>query len=548
MINLEKKQAIMLWGLISAATLLLIFIYIQFLWSPLFFDDQYLFLQIDEKGTQVIDSQSWSWLGVRSHPYASFAWTKLAFGTDLIYFRLGNLALHVATSIALFGLLRSLFSRLYQPQSSLYMTATQAAALGAVLFSLHPLATYAVGYLVQRTIVMATLFSLLAMWVYIKGSIQNNFFWMWCCVPLYYLAVFSKEHAIMLPAALLALTILLHPDWLTRLRQRWTMGMALGLIGLQVVLIKMSYIGTAYELEAPAMLGVDLGPLAYPLSVITQCTLFFKYVFLWLLPQTAWTSIDMREPFARSLASWQLLGVAAYIAWGIASIVMLFKRGRLGLAGFAMFFPWVMFFSELATVRIQEPFVLYRSYLWFGMGVVALPMAFAVVHKKWVLTIAFFVCILFSVFTLERLATFSHPFLVWEDAKKLLANKSDLRGQERIYYNLAREQYMNDFLEPAQHNIKIALSINPKSEDAHSVLGAIYLKSSMWHHAVDEYTLARDINIKSGKSLNARYLMGRAKAYEGAGELKKAADDYLEACRINFNICEMLRKEATVLP
>ena len=70
-----------------------------------------------------------------------------------------------------------------------------ALVIGGLLFAVHPVATYATGYLVQRTILFATLFCLLAMLVWIKANKSKNGNLIWLSVPLYYFAVFSKENS-----------------------------------------------------------------------------------------------------------------------------------------------------------------------------------------------------------------------------------------------------------------------------------------------------------------------------------------------------------------
>ena len=127
-------------------------------------------------------------------------------------------------------------------------------------------------------------------------------------------------------------------------------------------------------------------------------------------------------------------------------------------------------------------------------------------------------------------------------------DKKNIQGQERIYYNLARHQFLNDLLEPAEVNINIALSIDPDFAQAHAIYGAILIKKNQWADAIAEYTISRDLNARRGEPPDSTYLLGRARAYEASGALQKAADDYLEACRINFKVCEFLRKSATVIP
>ena len=57
-------------------------------------------------------------------------------------------------------------------------------------------------------------------------------------------------------------------------------------------------------------------------------------------------------------------------------VTLIWRGGRLGLLGFALLAPWLLFATELSAVRIQEQFVLYRSYLWMapafaGLGVLS---------------------------------------------------------------------------------------------------------------------------------------------------------------------------------
>ena len=530
-----------------AVTLLLLCVaglYGQFLWNPIIFDDLYFFM-VDAQGAQPVDRYVFSPLELRSLPYATLAWTKALFGSDLVYFRVGNLLLHATTVLTLYAFLRYLLNVAYTGKSSDAMSANQAAFLVALLFALHPMATYTVGYLVQRTIIMATLFSLLAMLAYAKGSVEKRPLWLWYSVPLYYLAVYSKEHAIMMVAVLAALTILLHSDWLAKLKARWLMFAVMGFIAVLVVWSRKDMAGAAYEPDAVGMLGKELGILAYPLSVITQCGLFFKYLLLWILPNSAWTSIDMRETFVRSLLSLHTLAILAYLAWGAIAFWLLVKRGNKGLAGFAMLFPWVLFFTELYAVRVQEPFVLYRSYLWASTGFAFLPVILAGVNRRLLLLIFAAVAFTFLMLSMERLATFSNPILVWEDAKKLVEGKPRALGAERIYYNLGRNQLLSDMLISSEQNLMKALSIDPDFSQAHGALGAVYVKQGRWEKAIVEYTTARAINQKRGEVSSSVYLVGRARAYEGAGEVQKAIADYLEACRIDVRICEILRKSAT---
>lgn len=493
---------------------------------------------LDATGNMPASLFHFSLFELRSLPYATLAWTKAIFGLDLIYFRLGNLLLHAAVVIALFFFLARLFETVIVEPSLKGLSSQQAAFFAALLFALHPIATYAAGYLVQRSVVMATLFALLTMLVYLHGDTQKK--WLWMCIPFYYLSVISKEHAIMLPFVLLALTILMHQDWREKLKQRWAVFGVLALIALFVLLARKGILGSMYEPNATDMLQRFDLELAYPLSVITQTWLFFKYFGLWLFPNPAWMSVDMREPFAQSFSSVYLLATGCFVVWGAVATWLLVKRGKSGMVGFALIFPWLMFMTELASVRIQEPFVLYRSYLWSVGAFCLLPAVFCSFNARISSLILSAIAIAMLPISMERLMTFSNPILLWEDAEKLVKGREDLSGAHRIYYNLGTEWLKIDFADQATAYLKQAIILRPDFGEAYANLGHAYSKKGEWANSVLAYNKATELFQKKGLPPQWKYFYGRAIAFEKMGDIAKAKADYRVTCLLAKKGCEKL--------
>ena len=101
--------------------------------------------------------------------YGSFIWVDLLAGPGWWKQRLVNVGLHLATVAALYALVRELLERTrfpeeFESQPHFGMSRQAAVQVGVALFAVNPMAVYAVAYLVQRSIVMATLFSVLACW------------------------------------------------------------------------------------------------------------------------------------------------------------------------------------------------------------------------------------------------------------------------------------------------------------------------------------------------------------------------------------------------
>ncbi len=527
-------------------------LYGQFLLNPIVFDDLPFFMT-DHDGRQPVDGYRYSPFELRSLPYASLAWGKALFGLEMMHFRIENMLLHAAVVVALFFFLTRLFTLLGadSTEPSLVDKASTNskfspevwAFCAALLFALHPVAVYAAGYLVQRTMLMATLFSLLAVIAWMRGGESGSRVWLWISVLCYYLAVFSKEHAIMLPAILLALTALQHENWLTKFKQRWMPITGLVLVALFVVAAKRGVLGTAYEIDAPEML-IDVGSteLSYPLSVITQGWMFFKYLGLWLFPNPDWMSVDMRESFATSLWSGYLAAFIAFLALGGGAVWLLFKRGRLGLLGFALLFPWLMFIPEFSTIRIQESFVLYRSYLWAVGACALLPLLLDRLDKRIAGIIVGTAVLAMLPVSMDRLASFSHPLLLWSDAEKLVKDKQDLPGVYRIYYNLSGAHIGMDNSAAAEKDLKITIQLNPDWPFGHNNLGAVLLKQGKWAEAIKEFDLAIEIAARKNMGFNPKPYFGRAMAYENLGMTELAQQDYEVSCKFGKRGCDKLAK------
>lgn len=518
---------------------LVVALYGQFLWNPIAFDDLHFFV-LDASGNQVIGNYRYSPFELRSLPYATLAWSTAAFGQDMYHFRVENLLLHAAVVLALFFFLKMLFEAVFAADSP-GLSPRVAAFAAALLFALHPVATYAVGYLVQRTILMATFFCLLAMLAYLHGTLRNSPRWLWASVLFYYLAVFSKEHAIMLPAVLLALTLMSRADWREWLRRNWPVFAAFLAIAVTVLLARKGVLGSSYEPFAQEFLaGIDSRQ-AYPLSVLTQSWLFFKYAALWLLPNPEWMSIDMREPFARSLLSPYLLALCAFAAWGAGALWLLLKRGRRGLLGFALLFPWLMFMTEFSAVRIQEPFVLYRSYLWAPGFACLLPLLFTGARARVSFTVLSLIFVAMFVISMERMRTMAHSLLLWDDAVKLVKGRTDLPGAERIFNNrgavLLQERRFDQALADFWH----VLELNPDVPAAYTNIGVIYLEKGQLREAVEAFSRAIAIMDKSGGAYNDSPYYGRAMAYERLGMMREAKGDYSVSCKLARKGCDKLQ-------
>jgi protein O-mannosyl-transferase len=527
---------------IALLLLAVISLYAGSLSSPLVFDDFTFFATPDTLSSY---GHTYFSLDLRWMPYASLAWTINWLGFDIFWLRMGNVLLHAANAISLFFLLRRLFQVTLanndvpdgMPPSQVWF-----AFFGALIFALHPVAVYGVAYLVERSTLMATLFVLLMLRVYLEGLLRGGWYWMLAAVLFYIAAVFSKEHSIAAPGIALALTFLIRKPSAELIKQIVPYTILLALIAVTAVYYistKKGILGAAYEPRAMEMLnlsarmhGLTELPNVYLLSILTQSWLFFKYLWLWLLPNPAWMSVDMREPFAMSLLGWYTLGLFAFLAYFCAAVWLLLKQGKMGLLGFALLFPWILFLTELSTVRAQEPFVLYRSYLWMPGLFAALPAVLGWFAPKKAFLLLGVVSLLLIPLTLNRLNTFSSHLLLWDDAEKLVRNKPYAYGVERIYTNRGNKLFQLRRYDEAIADFSKAIDAYPDDELLYGSRAKAYYFLGKYQQALQDFDHA--ISLKSD---NKRFYYDRALTYRALGNFTAAQEDFRKSCSMG-GVCQ----------
>ena len=418
-------------------------------------------------------------LAARCLSYTTLAVTYLLAGLDPLWFRLGNVLCHALASLACFLFFDRLFDAVRRSAPAgadprPFEKERLLAFCGAVLFALHPVALYGPAYLVQRSIIMATLFSLLSLAALVHALSGHGIRWMWLAVLLYVAALFSKEHAVMLPAVGLAIAVLLDKLTFGSRPQRLALAAAVAAAAFLITFKLSAVVGTVYEyytreLTTLQAAGVTLAdPVSvYFGSVATQAWLFFKYLALWLVPNPGWMSVDLRQPIASGPFDWPyVLALPAYLLYGGAGVMLLLRRGSLGLLGLGMLFPWLLFFTEFVTARIQEPFVLYRSYLWMAGLVAILPFVAGRLQARHIIAACAALALLLSVLARERLATFESPLALWDDVVRKNTDQS-LIFVDRGYSNRAVALLREGRLGEAMSDLDTSIRLNPKNSHSY---------------------------------------------------------------------------------
>jgi tetratricopeptide (TPR) repeat protein len=424
-------------GLLAVAVAI---VYLPGLDNPPVFDDDYL-----ASGELFRDYANTLQLRARMLSYGSFVWVHALFGEGWWKQRLVNVLIHAGVVLALWGFYRELLRHIAPPEGET-APLNRSPALGVALaaFALNPVAVYAVAYLIQRSILLATLFVLLSLTAFARGVRTGKAAWFAAAVIAYGLAVASKEHAILTPLAAMPVLVLVARPSPRRLGAVAAIG--LGLVGIAWVLLRQRYgdiIGTPFDeysrvyLSQLAALQPDAPKHAYALSIINQAWLFFGYGVRWMLPWTDWMSISLRPPFPLTYATFpQLLGPIGYLGVIAGGAWLLWRyRDWRALLGISLLVPALLFATEFAVVWVQDPFVLYRSYLW-AIGIPGL--VFCMAHgpsPKILLAIGLVIAVYLAYTAIDRVVSLDTPERAWSDAIAKLPQDPRAVGRWFPYLN-----------------------------------------------------------------------------------------------------------------
>lgn len=489
-------------------------IYLPGIGNALLFDDQILANGYIEEHYGGVPS-----FLQRALSYGSFVWTESLLGEGWWKQRLINLILHCCVALGVLAVLNRMMSHIQWPdelRDREHFEGSRIAALrvAVLLFAFNPVAVYAVAYLIQRSIVMAALFVVTGLYAFIRGSEERRLsrrrlLWFALAGLAYALAVLSKEHAVMAP--LFAVPVYV---FIRRPRPRAVLillASAGALLLAAAVLLFHIYgdilgkpfdkLSQAYVAQLRAAAPVSDLEL-WLLSVGNQLKLFFVYGFLWLVPVTGWMSVDLRPHFPLSFMDWRVIaGMVGYLCLTVWSVILVIRSSSpLAFAALCVLFPVLLFATEFVTVWIQDPMVLYRSYLWALMlpGIVALLVIDLKPRTIYLAGAA--VCLLFGGLAFERVDSLKTNLSAWSDAVDAIDEEAPFNafGRWRPYSNRGGEYLFQDppRLQEAMKDFVIAERLGEPEGTAVYNQGVIWQQVGRHDQAIAFFQKARSMGFR----------------------------------------------------
>lgn len=519
-------------------------LYVQALDNPIFFDTAQTFN--DQVLNDYFDLTTWrSLLTSRWLSQFVFGVTYKLVGVQWGWHHLINIVIHLSNAAMVCYLVRLVMEHIQskdEVEGQIHFT--WSSLFVGLLFAVNPLSIYATGYLIQRTSLMMTFFSLSGMVCYFLAVTRNNTKYLIATICCYYLSYLSKEHGIMLPAVLVAFHFFIDRISFSDFIKRYGwFYFCLGLITFWYVFGVKQLLATVYEPHGDQMIesanlkdSVLTHESAYALSIITQMGMFFRYLYLWFVPDWRNIYIDIHLPFASQYISFpETLFVIGFLLYPVLCVwMMLRKNVHVRMAGMGLISIWLFSFPEYSTVRLSEQFVLYRCYLWMSVAAFVWPVVILWKNSSkivfYVKSITLVVYVIVSVIVCyDRLNTFDSDIALWRDNTQKMKNvdASAMYKGYRPYNNLAFALTSAGFIDESIQYYYQALQINPRYVKARSNLGAVLTNRGRFQEAIEHFKKAIELD---PEYVDAHVGIGVCAAEQGFTE--EAIEHYMNALKV----------------
>lgn len=380
-----------------------------------------------------------------------------------------NLLIHVLAGLLLFGLVRRTF---LQPPLSLRLgaVARPLALAVALLWSVHPLQTESVTYIIQRTESLAGLCYLLTLYAFVRGTTDGGRKWLVLSLAACWLGMATKE--VMATAPLI---VLLHDRTFVAgsLGEAWRRhrGYYLGL-GASWLFLGLLVAGTAGR-GGTAGLGTGVSFWAYAL---TQCEALVRYLGLVFWPSPlvfdygTGTVNNLAEVRPQALLLFGLVGGTVWALW---------RRPMWGFLG-ASFFVLLAPSSSVVPVATQT-MAEHRMYLPLVVPLVVIVLALQRLAGRWSYPVFGLLALGWGWLTIERNEDYRTTERLWSDT----VAKHPANG--RAHHELGKALFERGQFAEAMTCYRKAIRLQPWAPEPHYNLGLTLAQLNRADEAMVEY-------------------------------------------------------------
>ncbi|WP_277558627.1 tetratricopeptide repeat protein [Ereboglobus sp. PH5-10] len=458
----------------------------------------------------------------------SFAINYRISGKEVWSYHLGNLLIHVAAGLSLFGLARR---TLLRPVLRAYFggdSSTLVAFVIAALWLLHPLQTESVTYIVQRAESLMALFYILTLYCFVRGvdSAGARTFWLALSVAACLLGMASKEVMVSAP-----LMVFLYDRTFAAgsFREAWKRRKVYHALLASTLLLLGWLVWRAGGRGGTAGFGTETTVWTYALTQIKAIPHYLRLV-VWPRGQV----FDYGSGVVARVSSvWPQ--ALLLVALGGATVWALIRKPALGFPGF-LFFAVLAPSSSVIPVATQT-MAEHRMYLPLAATVSAIAVAAWLVagrRSQWLLIAA---AAALAVATFQRNAVYRDQLSLWRDVV------AGVPGNARAHNNLGNLYAEKNMPERALAHCRRAIELNPNFAQAYNNYGYALAKLERHQEALAYYDKALGFR-EHGSEIA---LANRGYSLFCLGRLDEATDDFIAALKIRSDCTAALSNYGNVL-
>ena len=461
-------------------------------------------------------------------------------GIDPVIFRLTNLALHIATSLFLFLILREILSR---PAARIALASPRAATglalSAAVLFLVHTANSEVVNYIFARSTLLATFFYAGAFYCYLRGpfseSRTHSGLWQVGGLSAFALGLASKATIITLPINLMLFEVIfLNPSGrkLLRLYREEPHRLKKYLIPAALCLC---YVGIRQALAPRALaLLAGTGQLSPYVYLLTQFRAWVYYMSLFIWPEQL---VSDYPGFGWSYSLWDrrvLLSLSLVLS---VLTIAWFLRRRQRVISFFLLWYFVTLLPEASIVPLSDAVNGYRFYP-SNLGLTSVAIICFMEFAWWLdhkitgktnrklatgIGTACLTVVLGSLIlsTVERNEVFRDDGTFWGDI--LSKDPADVRAYLGLGSFLLDEQKYGE----ARQLFDKAIELAPRKGLAYLFRGHLNAMLQRYDDALKDYNLAAQFDPR-----DPFLFFFRGEAYRNLKRYNEALSDYDEALRL----------------
>ncbi len=495
---------------VCSILLLCLVVYSNTFHVPFVFDDEDSIVwnfAIKDIGNYFGNSSGYLHNPTRYIGYLTFALNYEIGGLDVTGYHIFNLVIHLLNGILVYYLVLLTFSTPFLKDASPGVSPKILSFLAAIFFSIHPVQTEAVTYVVQRLTSMAAFFYLLSLCLYIKARLffDSGKSFRWKAFSLYIvsigntlLAMETKEISFTLPFILMLYEFFFFRTGMRRsILFLFPFMMTLLVIPMTLVNINKPLAEILSDVSDATRLRSNVSRYEYLLTQFCVVTTYLRLLFL-----PFGQNLDYDYPIYPSFFTPRVVFSFLFLILAFAIAIHFFRKSRSGaypsfrVISFGIFWFFVALSVESSVIPVVDVIFEHRLYL-PSIGIilaVTMLMGFvygSVFRGKHGMAFRLLVVIgilALSIATFQRNMIWGSALSLWEDVVK----KSP--GKARPYNHLGIALTSAGRNDEAYRSLVKAIELKPNYPDAYNNLGIALANKGMPDAAIEMFSRSIRLN------------------------------------------------------